>query len=131
MTGLFFVPDAIFPTMSQPLLLELPSDRFLTCARCHITFVWTGWEQVQDARQPRHCPGCRYLLTHTRRWGVVKWFDPRRGFGFITTAEGEEVYVRRRDVVRGRLRRGQLVSFRLKEGRQGVRAVRVRAHGRA
>ncbi len=106
--------------------LNLPPDRFLSCAHCGITFVWTGWEQVQDDHEPEHCPGCRHLLAMTRRWGVVKWFDPRRGFGFITMADGSEVYVRRRDVARGKLRRGALVRFRVVEGRMGPRAVGVR-----
>jgi len=106
--------------------LNLPPDRLLTCSHCGIAFAWTGWEQQQDAQAPEECPGCRHLLAMTRRWGVVKWFDPRRGFGFITMADGKDIYVRRRDVVRGKLRRGLLVSFRVLEGRQGPRAVKVR-----
>ncbi len=107
--------------------LNLPPDRFLSCAHCGIAFVWTGWEQMQDGGEPKLCPGCRHLLAMTRRWGVVKWFDPRRGYGFITMADGTDIYVRRRDVARGRLRRGRLVSFRVVEGKQGPRAVKVRA----
>ncbi len=106
-------------------LLALPPDQFLTCQHCRITFVWTGWEQQHDKAPPAHCPGCRHLLRLTAHWGVVKWFDARKGFGFITAADGREIYVRRRDVVRGKLRRGQWVRFRLAQGSRGPRAIHV------
>jgi len=113
------------------LSLQLAPDRFLTCQHCGITFVWTGWEQQHDAQEPDHCPGCRHLLALTRRWGVVKWFDARKGFGFITMADGTDVFVRRRDLKgRKNLRKGQLVQFRLKEGKNGVRAASVRVQNR-
>jgi CspA family cold shock protein len=84
-----------------------------------------------DGQEPAYCPGCRHLLALTRRWGVVKWFDARKGFGFITMTDGTDVFVRRRDI-RGRknLRKGQLVQFRLKEGRNGARATSVRIQNR-
>jgi CspA family cold shock protein len=107
--------------------LQLPPDRFLSCGHCGVTFVWTGWEQQQQAREPEHCPGCRHLLALTQRWGAVKWFDGRKGFGFITMSDGADIFVRRRDIKRGgRLRKGQLVSFRVKEGKNGPQAINVR-----
>lgn len=30
-------------------------------------------------------------LTDTQ--GIVKWFDPRKGFGFITGPQGEDIFV--------------------------------------
>jgi len=111
------------------IFLQLPPDRFLACQHCGLTFVWTGWEQRQDAHQPEHCPGCRHLLAIAPRWGVVKWFDARKGFGFITMANGVDIFVRRRDIRHGkRLRKGQLVSFRVREGKTEPRAVKVRPH---
>ena len=112
------------------VFLEIPADRFLQCRRCGITFVWTGWQQLNVQDEPDVCPGCQHLLKLTRRWGVVKWFDPRRGYGFITMTDGADVFVRRRDVVKGRLRRGQLVSFRVIKGKSGDRAIQVRVHSK-
>ena len=129
MTG-FFV--RIMEDAPQIFLdIALPPVRFLSCQRCGITFAWTGWEQQMDGQEPAYCPGCRHLLALTRRWGVVKWFDARKGFGFITMTDGTDVFVRRRDI-RGRknLRKGQLVQFRLKEGRNGARATSVRIQNR-
>jgi len=89
--------------------------------------VWTGWEQQQNARTPELCPGCQHLLALTPRWGVVKWFDGRKGFGFITMSDGSDIFVRRRNAMGGgRLRKGQLVSFRIKESKSGPQAVKVR-----
>ncbi len=107
----------------------LPPDRILSCQHCGIQFVWTGWEQRHDDHSPQFCCGCRHLLAMTPRWGVVKWYDRRKGFGFITMPDGTDVYVRRHDV-RGvrRLSRGQVVSFRLKQGKNGPRAIKVKVH---
>ena len=112
--------------------LQLPPDRFLVCQQCGITFVWSGWEQQKDIEEPVHCPGCRHLLAHTRRWGIVKWYDARKGFGVITMVDGIDVFVRRRDLKGHRkLRKDQLVSCRLKEGKKGLRAVNVRIQNRS
>ena len=109
------------------MLLFLPPDRFLTCQHCGITFVWTGWEQRKDAQAPTLCPGSRHVLALTRRQrGTVKWFDPRKGFGFITAADGSEIYVNRRALGRlKRLRRGDVVAFRVEQGHLGPYAVEV------
>jgi len=107
--------------------LHLPADKFPSCQQCGISFVWTGWEQQRDDAEPSLCPGCRQLQTLTQKHGVVKWFDARKGFGFITMADGADIFVRRHDVKqKRRLRKGQLLSFRIKEGKSGPRAVAVR-----
>ncbi|MCX7853357.1 MAG: cold shock domain-containing protein [Caldilineales bacterium] len=101
-------------------------DRLLPCRRCGLRFLWTAWEQQQDPTEPSHCPGCRHLLALTPRYGSLKWYDRRKGFGFITMADGSEVFFHRRDLRRARgLRRGQVVSFRLETDSQGLRAVAV------
>jgi len=118
------------PPGSEMTIFDIPDDKFLLCRQCGMTFVWTGWEQWQAPEEPVWCPGCRHLRAITRRWGFVKWFDPRRGIGFIRMTDGADVFVRRRDVVQGKLRRGQLVSFRVIEGKKGDRAIQVRVHSK-
>jgi len=60
--------------------------------------------------------------------GTVKWFNVNKGFGFITTDAGEDVFVHFRSI-RGRgrrsLRQGQLVRFDITEGEKGLQAENV------
>lgn len=61
--------------------------------------------------------------------GVVKWFDSRRGFGFIAGADGSEVFVHHSAIEsegRAHLREGQRVAFVLGRGRRGDEAREVR-----
>jgi CspA family cold shock protein len=60
--------------------------------------------------------------------GSVKWFNVNKGFGFITTDAGEDVFVHFRSI-RGQgrrsLRQGQLVRFDLSDGDKGRQADNV------
>ncbi len=62
--------------------------------------------------------------------GMIKMIDYLKGFGFITTAEEDEVYFNMKDVhpkFRGQqLREGDTVGFDLKREMKGDRAVNVR-----
>jgi superfamily II DNA/RNA helicase len=61
--------------------------------------------------------------------GTVKWFDSRRGFGFITQHDGSDLFVHHRDLAAASLRAlkpGQTVSFEVARGRKGNEAKRVR-----
>jgi superfamily II DNA/RNA helicase len=64
--------------------------------------------------------------------GTIKWFDARKGFGFIERAEGDDVFVHFSAIEGGgykRLEEGQLVEFEVGPGRKGdeARSVRVLA----
>lgn len=64
--------------------------------------------------------------------GHVKWFDNRKGWGFITQADGEDVFVHYRNVVGEgfkTLKDGQLVEFDVVQGDKGLHAENVRAVG--
>ncbi len=67
-----------------------------------------------------------------REQGVVKWFNATKGFGFITRAGGEDVFVHYRNI-RGEghrtLREGQRVSFVVVAGEKGLQADDVQAIG--
>lgn len=60
-----------------------------------------------------------------RESGVVKWFDAKKGYGFIIRESGEEIFVHFRSV-RGEGRRGlndgQSVSFRVETTGKGPQA---------
>jgi len=61
--------------------------------------------------------------------GIVKWFNPRKGFGFIERHEGDDVFVHVsaiQGVAGKRLEEGQRVEFELGAGRKGAEARDVR-----
>ncbi len=63
-----------------------------------------------------------------RQTGTVKWFDDAKGFGFITTDGGEDVFVHFSAIqARGfsSLQEGAQVEFDVIEGPKGLQAANV------
>jgi len=62
--------------------------------------------------------------------GTVKWFNTKKGYGFITRENGEDLFVHFRNI-KGRGRRslndGESVTFVVIEGDKGLQADRVSA----
>jgi len=62
--------------------------------------------------------------------GKVKWFNERKGFGFIETDEGNDVFVHFsaiQDSGFKTLQEGQRVSFEVQQGQKGPEASNVKA----
>jgi len=61
--------------------------------------------------------------------GTVKWFNPDKGFGFITQENGgDDVFVHFRAIVSSgfkSLAEGQRVSFEVERGQKGLQAANV------
>lgn len=60
--------------------------------------------------------------------GLVKWFNVNKGFGFITTDDGDDIFVHFRSIRgsgRRSLRQGQKVRFDVSEGDKGLQADNV------
>ena len=60
--------------------------------------------------------------------GTVKWFNATKGFGFITTEEGNDVFVHFSAIQTDgfkTLDEAQKVSFDLEEGPRGPQAINV------
>jgi CspA family cold shock protein len=62
--------------------------------------------------------------------GQVKWFDEKKGFGFIEREGGSDVFVHFRSIVGDgfkTLADGQQVEFEVEDGQKGPQAVNVKA----
>ncbi|MBA7477875.1 cold-shock protein [Candidatus Aerophobetes bacterium Ae_b3b] len=60
--------------------------------------------------------------------GTVKWFDDRKGYGFIERENGEDVFVHFSNIGGEGFRsleQGEKVSFDVQEGERGLQAVNV------
>lgn len=60
--------------------------------------------------------------------GKVKWYDPEKGFGFLSREDGDDVYVRASALPEGvsTLKAGTRVEFGILSGRRGDQAHQVR-----
>ena len=59
--------------------------------------------------------------------GKVKWYNPRKGFGFIESEEGNDIFVHRTAVPQGTfLNEGDAVEFETEETDKGVKAVNIK-----
>lgn len=61
--------------------------------------------------------------------GTVKWFNSQKGFGFITTEEGNDVFVHYSGIEDSgfkNLEEGQKVEFDLTQGQKGDQAINVK-----
>ena len=61
--------------------------------------------------------------------GKVKWFDSKKGYGFITGEDGKEVFVHYSGIVKDgfkALNEKQEVEYELGEGSKGIQAINVK-----
>ena len=62
--------------------------------------------------------------------GTVKWFNEKKGFGFLSQEEGDDVFVHHTSI-QGEgfktLEEGQEVEFEIQDGPKGPQALNVKA----
>jgi len=64
--------------------------------------------------------------------GKVKWFDNKKGFGFIAQSEGKDVFVHHSSIVGNgykTLNEGEEVVFDVETGEKGLKAQNVHRAG--
>jgi CspA family cold shock protein len=123
-------------------------DKMITCEQCGAQFVFTVTEQRKMAErgaelfEPKFCPRCRTAdepgvkpigrqpsgvqPSEGKSIGQVKWFDAVKGWGFITQANGEDIFVHHSSVEgHGTLQDGQRVEFKVEQTPKGPSAAEV------
>lgn len=63
--------------------------------------------------------------------GIVKWFDSKKGYGFITTQDGKDVFVHYSAIPGDgfrKLEQGEKVEFDLVISKRGPQAKNVLTH---
>lgn len=112
------------------ILLDGDPAKLLIFGGLVIAFIFTVPVLINLARnigararkntKPKTAPG------QTR--GTVKWFNYKKGFGFIEQENGEDVFVHHKSIVsngRRSLREGQKVSMDVVQGAKGPQAENV------
>lgn len=60
--------------------------------------------------------------------GIVKWFNTQKGYGFITSEDGMEIFVHQSNILMDRFRYlddGDFVKFDMEENERGFQAINV------
>jgi CspA family cold shock protein len=112
-----------------------PQMQSAVCQRCGTGFVLTSSYTDLLARRgakvivPLLCPTC--FLTQgplPKQRGEIKWFSPRKHYGFIISEEGEDVFFHEQQLLGNTNRgpeQGQTVRFHLHYPIKGPEALNV------
>ena len=127
------VPSTAAPAPSTPMSsapAEVPAEAVLatwTCAKDgeEVTCSCEGSEADCESTvaKPSAVKGSEMQS------GQVRWFNDAKGYGFITTENGQDVFVHFRAIVGNGFRslaEGQCVTFMVAQGQKGFQADEVR-----
>lgn len=109
--------------VTEPFGPVAPSQQTLPSANA------TRARKAKKTADPKRSDG--YEAALARIQGTVKFFDTRRGFGFLAIPDGTDVFVHQSTLHqsgarRPFLRKGEIVDFELTSGRRGQEARNVR-----
>jgi len=117
-------------------------DTWATCEECGKQFIFTVEEQRRLDKmglevEPGLCSECRKEekfepLESGERRGVVKWYEPRKRYGFITMRSGDDIFFHRNAIAEGKEKdftEGANVTFSVTESDKGPEATDVKLVG--
>ena len=59
--------------------------------------------------------------------GTVKWYNPRKGYGFIQGEDGKDIFVHRTSIPEGTyLNEGDKVDYQLEDSDRGPQATNIK-----
>jgi cold shock protein len=117
-------------------------DIFLICGDCQNEFIYTRgqqWlaQQAGNTDMPTLCPMCTLYAQRLQTpakpepvQGVVKWYDTRKGYGFLALDDGREIFLHSSGIAQGKgrgVRRGKRVQAILEQTEKGLQATEVAA----
>ena len=114
-------------------------DTWATCEECGKQFVFTVEEQRRLDNmglevEPSRCPECREnktmeALEDGEQRGVVKWYESKKRYGFITMRTGDDIFFHKNAIAEGGeddYKEGVQVTFTVTESDKGPEASEVK-----
>lgn len=114
-------------------------DTWSTCEECGKQFIFTVEEQRRLDKmglevEPTTCSECTKgepaeSLDSGEQQGVVKWYEPKKRYGFITMRNGDDIFFHRNAIASGEEKaftEGAQVMFSITESDKGPEAEDVK-----
>jgi CspA family cold shock protein len=59
--------------------------------------------------------------------GKVKWYNPRKGYGFVEGEDGKDIFIHRSSIPQGVfLNEGDSIEYEIEESDKGPKAVNIK-----